>query len=118
MPFTDSFTDVFHFGISGPIRATGLLCERADLTAFTGDILQRVLERIASARLVVADLSDANPNVFLELGYAWGRGVPSVLLCNRATELPFDVRGHRCLFYSSIVELERLLTVELASLVA
>ena len=70
MPFAGSFEDVFYYGISPPVRAAGLLCERLDQLSFTGDIMDRMKERIASSAIVVADLSDANPNVYLEVGYA------------------------------------------------
>lgn len=118
MPFTASFEDVFYYGISRSIRAAGLLCERVDQIHFTGDIIDRVKERIASSTVVVADLSDANPNVYLEVGYAWGVRRPCVLICNRQTDLKFDLRGERCLFYGSIMELEKTLSAELAALSA
>lgn len=118
MPFAESFDDVFYYGISQPVRAAGLLCERIDQDIFTGDILTRMKERIATSAVLIADLSDANPNVYLEVGYAWGTGVPCILLCNRTTRLKFDVQGHRCLFYGNIKELEKSLTTELGGLSA
>ncbi len=102
MPFKEEMDDVFHYSIHSAIRDAGLVCERADLSAFTGNILQWVRERIKSATLVVADLSEANPNVYLEVGYAWGCGVPTILLARDAAELRFDVQGHRCLLYKRI----------------
>jgi hypothetical protein len=116
MPFAEPFEDVFYFGISAPVRAAGLLCERIDQVAFTGDIIDRMKERIASSAVVVADLSDANPNVYLEVGYAWGMDRPCILICNRKTDLKFDLRGQRCLFYSTIKELEKSLSAELTAL--
>jgi uncharacterized protein (DUF1810 family) len=116
MPFAESFEDVFYFGIAAPVRAVGFLCEKSGEVAFTGDIIARIRERIASAAFVIADLSDANPNVYLEVGYAWGVKVPCILLCNRTTDLKFDLQGQRCLFYGSIKELEGSLSAELAAL--
>lgn len=116
MPFSASFEDVFYYGISRSIRAAGLLCERIDQIHFTGDIIDRMKERIVSSAVVVADLSDANPNVYLEVGYAWGVKTPCLLVCNRQTDLKFDLRRERCLFYSSIMELEKSLSAELKAL--
>jgi hypothetical protein len=118
MPFASEMDDVFHFGIQGPVNAAGLLCERADLSAFTGDVLDWVKQRISSATLVVADLSSANPNVYLEIGYAWGCQVPTVLLVKDAGDLRFDVRGQRCLVYKSIRNLEELLSNELRGILS
>ncbi|MEN8179516.1 MAG: hypothetical protein ABFS39_12995 [Pseudomonadota bacterium] len=62
------------------------------------------------------DLTHANPNVYLEVGYAWGVGVKTVLLVNDASELTFDVQGQRCLTYTRIKHLEKALGQELDAL--
>jgi hypothetical protein len=116
MPFSDSFEDVFEFGIKPAVHAARLNCHRMDEIPFTGDIVTLMRERIASAEIVVADVSEANPNVYLEIGYAWGVAVPCVLVCNKKHELRFDVRGQRCLFYGSIKDLQGKLSRELTAL--
>lgn len=95
MPFAIDMEDVYHYGIQNAVHAVGYLCERADLSTFTGDVLQWIKDRITSADLVVADLSDANPNVYLEIGFAWGRAKPTVLLVRDTKHLKFDVQGQR-----------------------
>jgi hypothetical protein len=116
MAFAPELEDTFHYGIQGPVRAAGLLCERVDQSAFDGPIIQRIKERIETAKVVIADLSMANPNVYLEVGYAWGRNRPTVLLVRDVKELRFDVASYRCIVYRSIRELESLLTRELERL--
>jgi len=116
MPFADSMEDVFHYGIQNAVNGAGYLCERADQSSFTGDVIEWVKKRIASANLVVADLSSANPNVYLEVGYAWGCGKPTILIVRETEDLKFDVRGQRCLIYKSIKSLEDMLRKELAFL--
>lgn len=116
MPFREDMEDVYHYGIQNAVKAAGHLCERADLSSFTGDVMSWVRERIKTASLVVADITGANPNVYLEVGFAWGCGVPTVLLASDATELKFDIRGQRCLTYSRIKDLEEKLVLELKSL--
>jgi hypothetical protein len=75
-----------------------------------------VKSRIAGSSMVVADLSSANPNVYLEVGYAWGCSVPTVLLARESNDLQFDVRTQRCLLYKSIKNLEDILGKELQRL--
>ncbi|MEX2228899.1 MAG: hypothetical protein WEB13_04590 [Dehalococcoidia bacterium] len=116
MPFHDSFKDLYHYGIENAARAAGYVCERADFATFTGDVMAWVRARIASASLVIAEISDANPNVYLEVGYAWGVGVPTVLIARKDAEIRFDIQGERRLPYGSIQELEELLTSELRGL--
>ena len=116
MPFAENMDDVFHYGIQSAVNDAGFLCERADLSTFTGDVLEWVKKRIESASLVVADLSDANPNVYLEVGYAWGCGKPTVLLTKDTRQLKFDVRSQRCVLYKKIKDLEISLAKELSGL--
>ncbi|MGD1951782.1 MAG: hypothetical protein ACFB14_19375 [Leptolyngbyaceae cyanobacterium] len=99
MPFAEEMDDVYHYGIQGAVKAAGFLCERADLSSFTGDVMTWVKQRIDSATLIIADLTGANANVYLEVGYAWGCKRPTVLLVRDTKDLKFDVRGQRCLHY-------------------
>jgi len=116
MPFAEEMEDVFHYGIQGAVNESGFLCERADTSSFTGDVMSRVKERIASASLIIADLSGGNPNVYLEVGYAWGCGRPTILLVRDPSELMFDTKGERCLVYKKIKDLEKSLRNELVNL--
>jgi hypothetical protein len=107
MPFSEEFQDIYEFGIYGPIRKCGFICERVDEPLFTGDILQRITERIASAEFVVAELTGARANVYLEVGYAWGKGIPVITLAREGEKLHFDVSTHRCIFYRTIGQLAK-----------
>jgi hypothetical protein len=116
MPFAPDFEDTFHYGIRGAARATGFLVERADKEAITGDILDWVKERIESATYVIADLSGANANVYLEVGYAWGREKRTILLIQNPDDLKFNVQQQKVIVYNSISDLEQKLTKEIQRL--
>jgi hypothetical protein len=53
----------------------------------TESLPSAVLSSIAQASLFVADLTDASPDVFVEVGAAWISGVPTVLLASTETPL-------------------------------
>jgi hypothetical protein len=117
MPYSIPMKNVYYFGIRKPVKSVGWPCERVDQSVFTGDVLDRVKDRIKTSCVVIADLTGANPNVFLELGFAWGSGRPTILVTRNASELPFDVRGQRCLEYGEdIRKLARLLRREILGL--
>ncbi|MGB7250146.1 MAG: hypothetical protein WBC73_14500 [Phormidesmis sp.] len=116
MPFAANMDDTYHYGIQGAVKAAGFICERADLSSFTGDVLTWVKHRIDSATLVIADLTGANANVYLEVGYAWGRNRQTVLLIRDTEDLKFDVQGQKCILYKNIQNLEDLLRQELEGL--
>ena len=116
MPFSKAMQDVYIFGIQGPANEAGYLCERVDMATFTGDILARIKSRIDTAALVIADLTGGNPNVYLEVGYAWGRKRDTLLLARESDDLKFDVRGQRCILYESIADLAEKLKKDLSKL--
>lgn len=116
MPFDQEMSDVFYYGIQAPIHRHELLCERVDQDVFIGDILERIKEKIKSSLLVVADISGMNPNVYLEIGYAWGLQKPVVLVMREGGQMKFDVQGQRCVMYTTIRDLEEKLFEVLAGL--
>lgn len=116
MPFSKQMVDVYRFGILEPVNSANFLCERVDMEAFTGDILTRIKSRIETASLVIADLTGASANVYLEVGYAWGKDRPTLFLAQKSDELKFDVQGQRCIIYETISELKDKLEKELAAL--
>lgn len=75
-----------------------------------------VKTRIENSVLTIADLTGANPNVYLEVGYAWGKGKNTILLIKDSDELKFNVQGQRCLEYKSIKDLMEKLEKELKDL--
>lgn len=107
MPFSEEFENVYEFGIYPAIRNCGLICERVDETHFTGDVLGRIKDGIQAADLVVADLTEGRPNVYLEVGYAWGRGIPVIFVARKGEKLHFDVSTHRCIFYGKFTQFAR-----------
>lgn len=52
----------------------------------------------------------------LEVGYAWGRNVATILLAKDVGDLKFDVKGQRCIIYKSIKHLEECLGRELKAI--
>jgi hypothetical protein len=118
MPFASKHSDIWEIAIQEACQTAGIICERVDELAYTGDVLSQITSRLRSGNGVLALLTDANPNVFLEIGFAGGTGKPTVLIAEKDAPLPFDVRGQKCIQYTSIANLRSLLTKELPILKA
>jgi hypothetical protein len=58
-------------------------------------ITSQVLEHILRSRMVIADLSYHNPNVFYEMALRHATKLPIIQVCRRADRLPFDVNQVR-----------------------
>lgn len=80
------------------------------------EIVERMYQEIDAAQIVIADLTLSPPNVYLELGYARGRGKHVIQTCRENTKLEFDVRGRRTLQYRNATILEEKLLCALDEL--
>lgn len=52
---------------------------------------QEIFTKLHRSRVVLADITGLRPNCFLELGYALGRGLTTMVLAKAGTEHPFDI---------------------------
>ncbi len=59
------------------------------------DLLKEITAEIEQSDACIFEISDNNPNVFLEFGYALGLHKPIILLVNKkkAKEIPADIKG-------------------------
>lgn len=118
MPPTADAEDVFFYGIQSPIHALGLLCERVEQSSLDDDLLDQVKRRIETAAVVVADLTAADPRVYLQLGYAWGKGRPTILLAKAGSRLALDSTRYAPIVYERIKDVDSALAQSLDALKA
>ena len=107
MPNDPAMDDLYYYAIQGAVHAQGMLCVRIEKERFTEDVLEQAKQRIESANVVIVELSQPDPNVYMQLGYAWGKGRPMILLAKNADALQFDTQA--CLTYQTIKGLEAAL---------
>ena len=75
------------------------LVERADQIGRPGIITFQIVQRIFDADLVIADLSDHNPNVYYELAIRHATRKPAIHIVSRGQDIPFDVQDMRFVPY-------------------
>jgi|TARA_B110000902_G_C14278955_1_gene576003 hypothetical protein len=88
--------------------------QRADEILGLNPVIDKIETAIESASICIAEVSEDNPNVWLELGYALALDRPTVILCDKSKrdKLPFDIQHRPIIFYrtdsrSGYEELER-----------
>ena len=107
MPFSktksctkEEWTGIFKGIIKPAVEESGLgyECERS--VAERENIIKGILEALNKANIVIADLTDNNPNVFYELGVRHTLTNRTILIAQGEEHIPFDLRPYPTTFYS------------------
>src|SRR5579862_2801205 len=99
MPFGLWF-DIYYQDIYTPaIKEAGFEPVRADELFTTGSVVEQIWEQIQKAKVLLADLSGKNANVFYELGLAHAAKKPVVFTSSVVEDVPFDLRHLRVIIY-------------------
>lgn len=102
MPFAKKF-DVIHNKIKEIVESFNLECKRADNIYATSSVMDNILSGILGAKIIIADLTDRNPNVFYELGisHSFREKDSIILLAQKINDIPTDLKEWPFVIYST-----------------
>lgn len=92
--------------------------QKVDEISHTQEITGVILEAIARSKFVIADLTEARPNCYYELGYAHALQKPAIILAKKGTLRHFDISMYKWNYWESYTDLKPLLEQELHGLIA
>lgn len=103
MPFgSEELNDIYNYFVKPSIeKHCDMKCQRGDDMFGSNPIMDDVRQSIQRSRIVVADLTGRNPNVFYEVGIAHTLKKDVLLLSQSMNDVPFDVRHLRVLVYDA-----------------
>lgn len=100
MPFSEDLREVYNAVIKPSVEEVGLKCIRVDETEGSANIVRKIIEYISNARIIIADLTHKNPNVFYELGIAHALNNNTIVIAQDiARDVPFDVKSYKVIEY-------------------
>ena len=106
MPFSDTkkctskeWEDIFYNTIRPAVEKSGYgyTCHKANL--HIGNIITDILDNLNKADVVIADLTDRNPNVYYELGVRHTLTGSTILITQSIEDVPFDLRPYALIEY-------------------
>jgi len=104
MPFSRSkshteekWTEIFDDFFKSAWNEFNIDCYRTNVPR--GSITKDIIEKLYSASIVFADLTDSNPNVMYELGLRHTFKKPSVMVKAKRSKIPFDVNDYTVFEY-------------------
>jgi hypothetical protein len=128
MPFGEEGTEkrkeyskVYNYIIKDTVEQLGYECIRGDEIPDSGMITIQIKHELQQSELVIADLTDKNPNVLYEVGFRHALNMPIVSLSQDVKGLPFDIAHYRTIPYNprdleSVSECKKLLTQYIVSI--
>lgn len=99
MPFRDDLTPIYEDHLKRCAKRIGMSCGRADDFFSNKSIMEDIWSGICHARLVIADCTGRNPNVFYEIGIVHTLDKKTILIAQSVDDVPFDLRHRRVLVY-------------------
>lgn len=100
MPFEDRLDQIYKDIVKPCVEEQNLVCRRADDIRGNTAIIHDIWKSICEARIVIADLTTENANVFYELGIAHTVGKQTILIGQKSDrKFPFDLMHLRRVIY-------------------
>lgn len=100
MPFNPQFDRIYREQIKPSAEALGFKCIRADDIFSPTPILEDIWIHILKSKVIIADVTGRNPNVFYEIGIAHTVGRPVIIITQDKSDVPFDIAHYRYFVYS------------------
>jgi hypothetical protein len=99
MPFGGWLDDYYASVYCPAIKEIKLIPRRADDLFRPSTIVNDIWAYTKRAKVLLADLTGKNPNVFYELGLAHALAKPVILVAEAMEDIPFDLRALRIILY-------------------
>jgi nucleoside 2-deoxyribosyltransferase len=121
-PFDKGKYDLLYITVfEQAIKNAGLIAYRVDKDLAASDLRHRTLAGIREADICFAEITDNNPNVMFEIGYAFCLGKEVVMISEGRNEIPFHFQYNPVTLYKSdsqsdLAELASTITKRLTAL--
>jgi len=103
MPFKSPFNEFYEKIIKKVCNELDIEVVRGDEIISTSVVMEDILYQINISNFIIAEVTEPNPNVYYELGYARALNKQVILLAKKDTEIPFDISHYRIIYYDDSI---------------
>lgn len=79
----------------------GLTCKHSEDSLTTGLIMEQIENNIQRSRIIIADLTDKNPDIYFKTGISDAKGKPVILLAHDDDNLAQNLQGNSFIPYEN-----------------
>jgi nucleoside 2-deoxyribosyltransferase len=94
---TEYWTNFFSKVIKPAVENLGYMCKRS--SAQPGNIMRAIVNELVTSDVVLAVLTDFNPNVMYELGTRHSLKHGTIMMLERGQDIPFDIKHYGVIYY-------------------
>lgn len=102
----DEVNHNYEYVIKPIVRQFQFEIQRADEISDTVTITDEISAAINRSRFIIADLTDARPNCYYEVGYAHALRKPVIILAKQGTNRHFDISTYKWNFWIDYEDLK------------
>jgi len=106
MPFSgteccseEKWNEIYEHIFIPAIENSGYKCERA--LPSTGSLIESIIYKLKESSIVLADITDKNPNVFYELGVRHSLSNRTIIVAQDPKYIPSDLKGYWAIIYGT-----------------
>ncbi len=99
MPFAEGFQPIYEDHVKSVVEGLGHTIRRGDDFFGKTSIMTDIWSAINNTKLVIAECTGRNPNVFYEMGIAHSLDKAVIMITQSIDDIPFDIRHLRVIQY-------------------
>lgn len=100
----NEYDNLYKYGIKEVLDKKNITPKRVDQYEFQGRITDEILQNIITSKLVIAECSATNKNVYFEVGYALGNNKKVIFLIDDASNIPFDLKDYSFIVHGNSID--------------
>lgn len=109
--------DPVYDAIEKAVKEAGCSCNRSDKYLMPQNIPSKIIRDIFDADILIADISEANPNVYYELGISHTLPKNTIIISQSEEALPFNIRNEFVYKYKTNSDGLELLSYKLKDII-